>query len=189
VGPHRIAARRGRTIGLDHNEDRSPVGTRREPVKESSVAVPGGRLHVSDRGDGPSLVLLHAGIVDSRAWEPVATRLAAAGYRVVAFDRRGTGESTTDDIDFSHRDDVRRVMDALGVPRLPGGQLGRRSDRRGRRRGITGPRSGPCGGGSQRRRVRARADPGGRPPSSRRWSASRSTARRRRLPRSTFGYG
>jgi 3-oxoadipate enol-lactonase len=95
-------------------------------LKERSVAVPGGRLHVIDRGDGPPIVLLHAGIVDSRAWEPVATRLAAAGFRVVAFDRRGTGHSITDDIDFSHRDDVRRVMDALSVDRacLVGNSIG-----------------------------------------------------------------
>ena len=36
------------------------------------------------------VVLLHASIVDSRAWEPLTPVLLDAGYRVVAVDRRGT---------------------------------------------------------------------------------------------------
>jgi pimeloyl-ACP methyl ester carboxylesterase len=90
------------------------------------VPVPGGRLHVVDQGTGTPIVLLHSGIVDSRAWEPVTGRLVAAGHRVVAFDRRGTGRSTTEDVAFSNRDDVRAVMDALGIGRacLVGASVG-----------------------------------------------------------------
>lgn len=91
-----------------------------------SVAVPGGDLQVVDAGSGPPILLLHAGIVDSRAWAPVSERLVAAGYRTVAFDRRGTGASTTQDVEFSNRDDVRAVMDALGIGRacLVGNSVG-----------------------------------------------------------------
>jgi len=86
-------------------------------MTERTVPVPGGRLHVLDEGAGSPIVLLHAGIVDSRAWRPVTDRLVAAGYRTVAFDRRGAGASVTDDVTFSNRDDVRAVMDALGIDR------------------------------------------------------------------------
>ncbi len=81
----------------------------------SHVDVPGGRLLVVDEGEGPPIVLLHAGVADLRAWDALAPLLAAAGYRAVRYDARGFGESTTDDVEFSHRADLRAVMDALGI--------------------------------------------------------------------------
>jgi pimeloyl-ACP methyl ester carboxylesterase len=95
-------------------------------MTERFVEVPGGRLAVTDTGTGRPIVLLHAGIVDSRAWAPLVGRLQAAGYRTIAFDRRGVGASITDDVPFSNRDDVRAVMDALGVERacLVGASVG-----------------------------------------------------------------
>ena len=36
-------------------------------------------LHHAVRGDGPDVLLVHAGIADSRMWEPLAERLVAAG--------------------------------------------------------------------------------------------------------------
>lgn len=51
------------------------------------------RLNVAQAGDGPVVLLLH-GFPDSlRLWQDVAPRLVAAGYRVVAVDQRGFGES------------------------------------------------------------------------------------------------
>jgi len=82
-------------------------------MSERYVDVPGGRLAVHDFGAGPAVVLLHAGIVDSWAWEPLTPFLLDAGYRVVAFDRRGTGGSTTGDLEFSNRADTIAVLDAL----------------------------------------------------------------------------
>ena len=82
-------------------------------MSERYVDVPGGRLAVHDFGAGPAVVLLHAGIVDSWAWEPLTPFLLDAGYRVVAFDRRGTGGSTTEDLEFSNRADTIAVLDAL----------------------------------------------------------------------------
>ena len=84
-------------------------------MAELYVPVPGGRLAVHDFGSGPAVVLLHAGIVDSWAWEPLTPFLLQAGYRVVAFDRRGTGGSTTEDVEFSHRADTIAVLDAGSV--------------------------------------------------------------------------
>jgi pimeloyl-ACP methyl ester carboxylesterase len=83
----------------------------------SHVDVPGCRLLVVDEGSGPPIVLLHAGIADLRAWDALVAPLAAAGYRVVRYDARGFGASTTADVEFSHRADLIAVMDALGIGR------------------------------------------------------------------------
>lgn len=43
--------------------------------------------------EGESLLALHPGVGDSRVWQWCAPSWAAAGYRVVAYDRRGFGET------------------------------------------------------------------------------------------------
>jgi pimeloyl-ACP methyl ester carboxylesterase len=48
-------------------------------------------LAVTVVGDGIPLVALHAGVNDRRAWRRCASRWADAGYRTVAYDRRGFG--------------------------------------------------------------------------------------------------
>jgi 3-oxoadipate enol-lactonase len=77
--------------------------------------VPGGSLFAIDEGEGPPVVLLHAGVADLRAWDALVAPLTAGGYRVVRFDTRGYGASTTDDVDFSPRADLVAVLDALGI--------------------------------------------------------------------------
>lgn len=85
----------------------------------SAVPVPGGRLHVVDDGDPtqPPIVLLHAGIADHRAWDEMVSPLVERGYRVVRYDARGFGASTTEDVGFSNRADLIAVLDALGIGR------------------------------------------------------------------------
>ena len=84
-------------------------------MRQQAVPVPGGRLSVVDEGDGPSVLLLHAGIVDARAWDPLVPHLLAAGYRAIRFDARGYGQSETEDVEFSNRADVVAILDALDV--------------------------------------------------------------------------
>ena len=62
-------------------------------------------------GDGPTVVLLHAGVCDLRSWQGTAELLAP--HSVVAYDRRGFGASPSADADFSHVDDLRRVLDTV----------------------------------------------------------------------------
>lgn len=83
----------------------------------SQIAVPGGRLHVVDEGDGPPILLIHAGVADLRAWDDVVPPLNRAGYRVIRHDVRGFGQSTTEDVEFSHHADALAVLDAAGVER------------------------------------------------------------------------
>jgi 3-oxoadipate enol-lactonase len=84
-------------------------------MRECRVDVPGGSLFAIDEGEGPPVVLLHAGVADLRAWDALVAPLTAGGYRVVRFDTRGYGASTTDDVDSSPRADLVAVLDALGI--------------------------------------------------------------------------
>lgn len=84
-------------------------------VMSSKVVVPGGSLNVVDEGEGPPILLIHAGVADLRAWDDVVPPLTAAGYRVIRYDLRGFGQSTTEDVEFSHQADLRAVLDAAGV--------------------------------------------------------------------------
>jgi 3-oxoadipate enol-lactonase len=93
---------------------------------ERFVAVPGGRLFVLDDGTGPPVVLLHAGIADSRSWDPVVPGLVDAGFRAVRYDLRASGRSETEAVAFSNRADLVAVLDALGIGRaaLVGNSVG-----------------------------------------------------------------
>jgi pimeloyl-ACP methyl ester carboxylesterase len=79
------------------------------------VAVPG--LPHSEAGDGPPLLLLHAGIADRRMWDEHLEPLAAAGYRAVALDLPGFGEAPAGAEPVAHWLDVLATMDALGIDR------------------------------------------------------------------------
>jgi 3-oxoadipate enol-lactonase len=81
------------------------------------IEVPGGRLNLVDEGSGPPIVLLHAGIANLRSWDALAPLLVTAGYRVVRYDQRGFGETTTEAVPFSNRADVIAVLDELGIGR------------------------------------------------------------------------
>lgn len=63
---------------------------------------------------GPTVVLLHAGVCDRRSWHAVAELLAADGLDVLAYDRRGFGETPPSDRAFRHVDDLAAVLDAIG---------------------------------------------------------------------------
>jgi len=87
------------------------------PMTDRFVPVLGARLHVLDDGDGPAILLFHAGIVDARAWDPLVPLLVAAGYRAIRYDARGCGLTEEEDVEFSNRADAIAVLDALGVGR------------------------------------------------------------------------
>lgn len=77
-------------------------------------------VHEWGRGDAPPLVLLHGGGDSARSFDGFAPLLAAAGWRVVAFDQRGHGDSDHGDLygyTADHRD-AAAVLDAVadGAP-------------------------------------------------------------------------
>jgi pimeloyl-ACP methyl ester carboxylesterase len=71
-----------------------------------------------DRGNGPAVVLVHGHPFDHSMWHPQATFLAARGYRVIAPDLRGYGQSTVHPGVCTLEvlaDDIIGLLDQLGV--------------------------------------------------------------------------
>jgi pimeloyl-ACP methyl ester carboxylesterase len=81
-----------------------------------SFTIPSGKAELTgiEDGTGPALVFLHAGVADKRMWRD---QMAAFGgsHRVVAYDRRGFGETRYKPETFSHMQDLRAVLDKLGI--------------------------------------------------------------------------
>jgi len=68
------------------------------------------------QGQGRCVVLLHAGVCDSRMWRSTIPVLAKTN-RVIAYDRRGYGEARSPDEAFRHVDDLDRVIAQFGCKR------------------------------------------------------------------------
>jgi pimeloyl-ACP methyl ester carboxylesterase len=76
--------------------------------------LPGVKLWFTDTGGtGIPIVLLHANTGTSASWEPQATAFAREGYRVIAFDRRGWGQSLADPATGAQPGSVAEDLDAL----------------------------------------------------------------------------
>lgn len=77
-------------LGCTHSAKKMPG-----PTLISFIAVDGARIHANEYGDGPrGLVLAHGGRFTKESWADQAPELAKAGFRVIAIDFRGRGEST-----------------------------------------------------------------------------------------------
>ena len=69
-------------------------------------------------GDGRPVVLIHGWPLSGHAWRPQKQELEDAGYRVVAYDRRGFGDSDkpSDGYDYdTMAGDTKAVVDHLGL--------------------------------------------------------------------------
>ncbi|WP_182103638.1 alpha/beta fold hydrolase [Niallia taxi] len=52
------------------------------------------KIYYEDHGSGKPIVLIHGWPLSSRSWEAQVPALIDAGYRVIAYDRRGFGQSS-----------------------------------------------------------------------------------------------
>ncbi len=72
------------------------------------------RLHVDDTGSGRPVVLIHGWPLSAEAWGDQVGALRDAGYRVVAYDRRGFGRSDKPAGGYDYdtlADDLARLLD------------------------------------------------------------------------------
>ena len=76
------------------------------------VALPDLSINYASAGTGPPVLLLHGHPQTHVVWRKVAPRLVEAGYRVIAPDLRGYGDSDKPDSDPSHFPYSKRVMAA-----------------------------------------------------------------------------
>jgi 3-oxoadipate enol-lactonase len=96
-------------------------------VQTGFADINGGRLCYEVAGDGPVLVLAHAGIADRRMWDDQFL-VFAQYYRVLRFDFWGHGQSTIDNSTFFLHEDLRQLLKVLRIERahLLGCSLGGR---------------------------------------------------------------
>jgi len=87
-------------------------------TRRALVPVDGGRLYCEDSGSGAPVVFLHGHGFDRRQWEP-QVRALERRHRVICYDLRGYGRSSPPEEGqaFLHADDLRQLMDALGIRR------------------------------------------------------------------------
>ncbi|AWS47776.1 alpha/beta fold hydrolase [Streptosporangium sp. 'caverna'] len=95
----------------------------------ATMRINGADLAYDEAGNGPAVVLVHAGCADRRMWEHQFQALKA-DFRVVRYDWRGYGESADAIGDFAHHEDLLALMDALEIGRAAvvgssdGGKIG-----------------------------------------------------------------
>lgn len=90
------------------------------------LLINGARIHYRRSGTGFPVMFLHAGVADSRMWEPQAAGLAKH-FDVIAPDMRGFGDSELPAVPWSPAADLLALMDKLGLrpaPHLIGCSIG-----------------------------------------------------------------
>jgi pimeloyl-ACP methyl ester carboxylesterase len=91
-------------------------------VREAYAELPGARIfYIDTGGSGVPVVFLHAATGSSRVWEYQIPAFTTAGYRVIAFDRRGWGRTVIDlagPQPGTGADDLRGLLDYLRVDRV-----------------------------------------------------------------------
>lgn len=83
--------------------------------QENSVDV---ELYYTDQGSGQPVVLIHGYPLNGESWGKQAGALLDAGYRVIAYDRRGFGASTKTSGGYDYdtfASDLNGLMDALDL--------------------------------------------------------------------------
>jgi pimeloyl-ACP methyl ester carboxylesterase len=83
-------------------------------MRRFSISSGKARLSGWEDGKGPAVLFLHAGVADKRMWRDQMAALADR-CRVVAYDRRGFGETHYAPESFSHTRDLTALLDSLGI--------------------------------------------------------------------------
>ena len=82
---------------------------------ENSTSI---ELYYEDHGSGQPVVLIHGYPLDGSSWEKQTHALLEAGYRVITYDRRGSGKSSQPTIGYDYDTfaaDLKVVLDTLDL--------------------------------------------------------------------------
>lgn len=113
IGTHQASASRSaRAIQARQAADQLP---------EKFADLPGVRIcYLDSGGTGQPVVFLHAGTGSRRVWEHQIPVFAKAGYRFIAYDRRGYGQTVVDQsvAPGSAADDLKALLDHLKLGRI-----------------------------------------------------------------------
>ncbi|MGB7873047.1 MAG: alpha/beta hydrolase, partial [Anaerolineales bacterium] len=83
-------------------------------ISSGMANINGAQLCYEVEGTGQPLLLVHAGVADSRMWDS-QFEVFSKEYRVIRFDLRGFGRSNMPSGSFSNHEDVRALLDFLGI--------------------------------------------------------------------------
>lgn len=114
------AAERALVAGVRRTPD-PDAGAPLQPVFDESRHIAshdGGSIFTISRGKGPPLVFCHGVTLSNRVWVKQFAHLPELGYRCIAFDSRGHGESAAGSTGHSIAnlaEDVRTVLEALNL--------------------------------------------------------------------------
>jgi pimeloyl-ACP methyl ester carboxylesterase len=82
--------------------------------KSGFVRINNAKLYYEISGTGLPVVLIHAGVADSRQWNNEFTYFSQY-YRVIRYDMRGHGKSEPVEGEFSNLADLVSLLDAVGI--------------------------------------------------------------------------
>ncbi len=74
----------------------------------------GAHVYYESVGTGTPIVFTHAAVADTRMWDDQMEAFSQH-HRVIRYDLRGFGQTTAPPAEFTHHDDLRALLDALGV--------------------------------------------------------------------------
>jgi 2-hydroxy-6-oxonona-2,4-dienedioate hydrolase len=78
------------------------------------VKIDNAKIYYEAAGEGTPLVMIHAGVADSRQWNNEFAFFSQS-YQVIRYDMRGYGKSEPVDGEFSHIDDLVLLLDTLEI--------------------------------------------------------------------------
>lgn len=89
------------------------------------IEVEGGALFYERKGSGEPIIFIHGNYNDHRIWEEQMERFSAS-HDVICYDLRGYGQSDTPRASFSNVEDLRLLLNTLGLTKvtLAGSSLG-----------------------------------------------------------------
>jgi pimeloyl-ACP methyl ester carboxylesterase len=82
------------------------------------VPINGHQLYYEMTGKGPTIVLIHGGLVDSRMWDDQFDAFARKGFRVIRYDLCGFGKSDFSMGPLSHVEDLHGLLTHLQVEKV-----------------------------------------------------------------------
>ena len=83
-------------------------------MQSGTVIINNAELYYEIAGEGATLVMIHAGIADSRQWNGEFDAFKQQ-YRVLRYDMRGFGRSEPVEGEYSHMGDLLMLLDSLDV--------------------------------------------------------------------------
>jgi 2-hydroxy-6-oxonona-2,4-dienedioate hydrolase len=85
------------------------------PIRSGFANIDNAKIYYETAGKGIPLVMIHAGVADSRQWNNEFTDFAQS-YQVIRYDMRGYGKSEPVAGEFSHMSDLVSLLVTLEIP-------------------------------------------------------------------------